>query len=85
MGDVNTLPIWKKDATPHERFMELAREAELRPENFEYAVVVYKKPPTADNQGYRYVSVGSKPYNVHDVIALLNIGLRQAIDWATKP
>lgn len=41
MGDIKTMPIWKKDAPAHERLYELAELAREKPELFQKWVLVY--------------------------------------------
>lgn len=41
--NVEYLPIWKKDATPEERFLELAMMARKHPERFNKVAIVYQE------------------------------------------
>lgn len=40
-SNIELLPLWKKNATPHERMMEVAHVAREHPEKFGHAVVIY--------------------------------------------
>lgn len=42
-GNLDYLPIWKKGATPEERFLELAVMARVRPERFKRVFVAYQE------------------------------------------
>ena len=80
-SNVVSLPVWKCDATPEERFLELAQLAREDPERFKKMVVVWwgvRDGKTTDN----YVSTGC---NVFEVIGLLGVGIRHAEGWNLEP
>ena len=41
--NIDYLPIWKKNATPEEKFMELALIARKHPERFDKLVVIWQE------------------------------------------
>lgn len=59
--NVDYLPIWKKNATPEERLLEIAAIARKFPERFSKFVVVYQEE-TETHTAERYV-----PFNTNTV------------------
>lgn len=49
MDNVDYLPIWKKDATAEERFLELANMARKHPERFLHCIVIYQERVTLEH------------------------------------
>ena len=87
MSNIVPMPTFKTNATPHERFMELARWAEEHPDKVQEVVVVYRGVRCSDAEpekrhGYHLTSSNC---DVHTQLALLSMGARLAQDWALKP
>lgn len=66
--NVEYLPLWKKDATPEERLLELAMIARKHPERFDKIVVLYveKKP---DN--HTLLRQASLNVTVHEMVGIM--------------
>lgn len=74
--NVEYLPIWKKDATPEERFLELAMIARKHPERFKRMVVLYQEElpnpgGTFPKTMTRYVTNG---VNTTEALGVIELG-----------
>lgn len=77
---VDYLPIWKKDATPEERFLEIAMIARKHPERFRQYLVIYQESVTVDGKeglafNTRYVSYGLDTMGALGLIELGKLNL----------
>lgn len=81
---VDYLPIWKKGATPEERFQELAMMARKHPERFTRMVLVYEgdlplKPgETYPHTEVRYATLGMSNTQA---LGLLEVGKDKIMRW----
>ena len=64
------LPLWKKDATPEERLLEIAMIARKHPERFSKFIVVYQENNDKSSQE-RYVTYHT---NTTEALGLLRLG-----------
>lgn len=76
MSKIDYLPIWKKDATPAERFSELEAMAMKYPERFAKIAVVYEE--TLPN-GCTVIRQASNACSTTELIGLLELGKIQVI------
>ena len=56
------LPVWNTKATAAERFHELARMAELAPERFSQAVVIWDDRRKGSRIDYTFVQIDTVAY-----------------------
>lgn len=75
MDNIDYLPVWKKDATPEERFLELAMIARKYPDRFRAFVVIYQESLRPDDCGARF-EIGCNTYGVdtRGALGLIEIG-----------
>lgn len=67
--NVEYLPLWKKDATPEERLLELAMIARKHPERFAKIVVLYVEERPNNHTLLRHVTLNSTTYEMLGIMA----------------
>ena len=75
MDNVDYLPIWKKNSTAEEWFMECAMMARKFPQRFEQIVLCYREPLKSGQSQYR---VAQRNCNLAEEIGLFEIGKLRA-------
>jgi len=78
MGSVEYLPVWKKDATAEERFLELAQMARQEPERFEKVIIGWVGTRNGKPGASNYVTVGC---NAIEALGLAELTRRNVEDW----
>lgn len=76
--NVEFLPIWKNNATPEERLMELAMMARKNPERFAKMVVFYQEE---SEHGYRTRYVCSEKLDSISLLGLIELGKDQVLRY----
>lgn len=77
-NNVTALPVWKRDATAEERFMELAQMAREDPGRFEKVIIGYLGVKDCKPGVSNYVTTGC---NALDALGLATLTLRNVEDW----
>jgi hypothetical protein len=67
--NVDYLPIWKKNATPEEKFMELALIARKHPEKFNRMIVVYQQ----QHDGYTQTRYADNELSLIETLGLIEM------------
>lgn len=76
--NVEFLPIWKNNATPEERLMELAMMARKNPERFAKMVVFYQEE---SEHGYQTRYVCSEKLDSIQLLGLIELGKDQVLRY----
>lgn len=80
MAEINTLPLWKKGASPYERLSELALLAKEYPERFARFVVVYEETMSTGRVKPRTLTYRAKDdlkMDYSEQLGLLQIGIQK--------
>ena len=72
MSSIKTLPIWKKNASAHERLYELAELAREKPELFQKWVIVYCED---NDQRFKTRVLEGTGTRTSEALAVLNAGI----------
>lgn len=67
--NVEYLPLWKKDATPEERLLELAMVARKHPERFSKIVVLYVEELPNKHTVLRHASLNVTSHEMAGIMA----------------
>lgn len=70
--NVEYLPIWKRDATPEERLLEVAMIARKHPDRFNKLVIVYQEELENKRTILRFVSNNC---NTDEFVGILHIAI----------
>lgn len=73
--NIEYLPMWKANATPYERLMEVAAIARKHPHRFNRLVVVY----TEDVGGADVIRYATNGNNTLELIGLLRLAEREVL------
>ena len=73
---IDYLPIWKRDATPADRFDELCAIARKHPERFNRIVVVYEEVLPNKNSVVRQISANC---STTETLGMLELGKVQLL------
>lgn len=77
MSKIDFLPVWKKDATPAERFSEMEAIARKYPERFGKIAIVYEETLPSGLTRIRQISNGC---TTNELIGILELGKLQVIE-----
>lgn len=78
MSTVTAIPVWKRDATAEERFLELAQLARENPERFEKVLVGWIGVKNGKPGVSTYVTTGC---NALDALGMATLTRRNVENW----
>lgn len=78
---IDYLPVWKRDATAEERFLELAQIARKHPERFGKIAVAYEETLANKNTKIRQISSGC---TTNELIGILELAKLQVVEETSK-
>ena len=81
ISNVTSLPVWKRDATAEERFLELAQLAREAPERFEKVLVGWIGVKDGKPDVSNYVTTGC---NALDALGIATLTRRNVENWTVS-
>ena len=78
MSNVTAMPVWKRDASPEERFLELAQMARENPDRFQMVIVCWIGTHQGKQGSSNYVTTGC---DAIQALGLAALTVRNVEDW----